>query len=153
MMQTLARFIVFPDNSISILLRRRYISEAAARRLAGPASQSGSARSGGLVDLSPPIPALPGKFLYPPRVNVTQILQDVPFPDRGRKISDFWFLRIDKTAISRYDITRRRGRGAMRQRLGSIAQLGEHLPYKQRVTGSSPVVPTNFIKWRGSSVG
>ena len=28
---------------------------------------------------------------------------------------------------------------------GSIAQLGEHLPYKQGVTGSSPVVPTNFI--------
>ena len=27
---------------------------------------------------------------------------------------------------------------------GSIAQLGEHLPYKQRVTGSSPVVPTKF---------
>ena len=27
--------------------------------------------------------------------------------------------------------------------VGSIAQLGEHLPYKQRVTGSSPVVPTN----------
>ena len=27
---------------------------------------------------------------------------------------------------------------------GSIAQLGEHLPYKQGVTGSSPVVPTNF---------
>ncbi len=27
-------------------------------------------------------------------------------------------------------------------RCGSIAQLGEHLPYKQRVTGSSPVVPT-----------
>ena len=26
-------------------------------------------------------------------------------------------------------------------RCGSIAQLGEHLPYKQRVTGSSPVVP------------
>ena len=25
---------------------------------------------------------------------------------------------------------------------GSIAQLGEHLPYKQRVTGSSPVAPT-----------
>ena len=123
----------------------------AARRLAGPASQSGSARSGGLVDLSPPIPALPGKPLYPRRVNVTQILQDVPFPDRGRKISDFWFLRIDKTAISRYDITRRRGRGAMRQRLGSIAQLGEHLPYKQRVTGSSPVVPT--IIWPGGAVG
>ena len=26
---------------------------------------------------------------------------------------------------------------------GTIAQLGEHLPYKQGVTGSSPVVPTN----------
>ena len=25
---------------------------------------------------------------------------------------------------------------------GSIAQLGEHLPYKQGVTGSSPVGPT-----------
>ncbi len=29
--------------------------------------------------------------------------------------------------------------------IGSIAQLGEHLPYKQRVTGSSPVVPTNSM--------
>ena len=27
---------------------------------------------------------------------------------------------------------------------GSIAQLGEHLPYKQRVIGSSPIVPTIF---------
>ena len=27
---------------------------------------------------------------------------------------------------------------------GSIAQLGEHLPYKQGVTGSSPVVPTKY---------
>ena len=26
-------------------------------------------------------------------------------------------------------------------RFGSLAQLGEHLPYKQRVTGSSPVGP------------
>ena len=26
-------------------------------------------------------------------------------------------------------------------RVGSLAQLGEHLPYKQRVTGSSPVGP------------
>ena len=34
---------------------------------------------------------------------------------------------------------------------GSIAQLGEHLPYKQGVTGSSPVVPTT--PWPGSSVG
>ncbi len=28
------------------------------------------------------------------------------------------------------------------EQCGSIAQLGEHLPYKQGVTGSSPVVPT-----------
>ena len=27
---------------------------------------------------------------------------------------------------------------------GSIAQLGEHLPYKQRVIGSSPIVPTKY---------
>ena len=27
---------------------------------------------------------------------------------------------------------------------GSLAQLGEHLPYKQRVTGSSPVTSTKF---------
>ena len=33
-------------------------------------------------------------------------------------------------------------------RHGSIAQLGEHLPYKQEVTGSSPVVPTiNLALW------
>ena len=38
---------------------------------------------------------------------------------------------------------------------GRIAQLGEHLPYKQGVTGSSPVVPTikqnnksnNMLAW------
>ena len=28
--------------------------------------------------------------------------------------------------------------------LGSIAQLGEHMPYKHGVTGSSPVVPTKI---------
>ena len=27
---------------------------------------------------------------------------------------------------------------------GRLAQLGEHLPYKQGVTGSSPVVPTTY---------
>ena len=36
-------------------------------------------------------------------------------------------------------------------RNGSIAQLGEHLPYKQRVTGSIPVVSTKT--WPCSSVG
>ena len=28
---------------------------------------------------------------------------------------------------------------------GSIAQLGEHLPYKQRVIGSSPIVSTSGL--------
>ena len=28
---------------------------------------------------------------------------------------------------------------------GIIAQLGEHLPYKQRVIGSSPIGPISFI--------
>ena len=34
---------------------------------------------------------------------------------------------------------------------GILAQLGEHLPYKQRVTGSSPVGPITFQympQWR-----
>ena len=30
---------------------------------------------------------------------------------------------------------------------GSLAQLGEHLPYKQRVIGSSPIVSTNMACW------
>ncbi len=32
---------------------------------------------------------------------------------------------------------------------GILAQLGEHLPYKQGVTGSSPVGPTLFLKGFG----
>ena len=32
---------------------------------------------------------------------------------------------------------------AAQKTIGSIAQLGEHLPYKQGVIGSSPIVPTN----------
>ena len=37
---------------------------------------------------------------------------------------------------------------------GILAQLGEHLPYKQRVTGSSPVGPIYFLpmwlNWQSS---
>ncbi len=32
---------------------------------------------------------------------------------------------------------------------GILAQLGEHLPYKQGVTGSSPVGPTHTIMYGG----
>ena len=34
----------------------------------------------------------------------------------------------------------------LRQQLcGRLAQLGEHLPYKQRVIGSSPIAPTTLF--------
>ena len=38
---------------------------------------------------------------------------------------------------------------------GSLAQLGEHLPYKQRVSGSIPLTPMNkgnLIRSRGVAV-
>ena len=33
--------------------------------------------------------------------------------------------------------------------IGVLAQLGEHLPYKQRVTGSSPVGPIDLSEYGG----
>ena len=36
---------------------------------------------------------------------------------------------------------------------GILAQLGEHLPYKQRVTGSSPVGPIHQFHIDGASAG
>ena len=38
-----------------------------------------------------------------------------------------------------------------RLKIGILAQLGEHLPYKQRVIGSSPIGPTNqfYIDYAG----
>ena len=42
------------------------------------------------------------------------------------------------------EVTHRSG-----QEYGVLAQLGEHLPYKQRVTGSSPVGPINSINFGG----
>ena len=38
----------------------------------------------------------------------------------------------------------------VRQRNGILAQLGEHLPYKQRVTGSSPVGPIRNFMFRAA---
>ena len=40
-------------------------------------------------------------------------------------------------------------------RCGILAQLGEHLPYKQRVTGSSPVGPIFILNYicRCGSIG
>ena len=57
-----------------------------------------------------------------------------------------FFVEIRLTSACAYSIinhvVRRGNRSSGGKVLGSIAQLGEHLPYKQRVTGSSPVVPT-----------
>ncbi len=35
---------------------------------------------------------------------------------------------------------------------GGLAQLGERLPYKQRVSGSSPLTSTICSLWRNSEV-
>ena len=61
----------------------------------------------------------------------------------------FLTLGIDKRNIICYNVIAFDGR---------LAQLGEHLPYKQRVTGSSPVLSTIGLlslssEWLGSSVG
>ena len=65
-----------------------------------------------------------------------------------KKIKKYLILGVDKQRNKVYYIYAL----LMKRRWwGSIAQLGEHLPYKQRVTGSSPVVPTKI--WPGSSVG
>ena len=47
------------------------------------------------------------------------------------------------------------GRRKLSDGNGILAQLGEHLPYKQRVTGSSPVGPIliKLITWRDGSTG
>ena len=48
----------------------------------------------------------------------------------------------------------RLGRSYLNSCYGILAQLGEHLPYKQRVTGSSPVGPIYFLpmwlNWQSS---
>ena len=52
---------------------------------------------------------------------------------------------IDKTELLWYNLKRRKAKDQNAMENGSIAQLGEHLPYKQRVIGSSPIVSTNDI--------
>ena len=52
---------------------------------------------------------------------------------------------IDKTTRLWYNIKRRRDKRPEMNN-GSIAQLGEHLPYKQRVIGSSPIVSITSSK-------
>ena len=49
-------------------------------------------------------------------------------------------ITIDKQDPTWYNTSRAVNNTA--REYGGLAQLGEHLPYKQEVTGSSPVVPT-----------
>ena len=58
--------------------------------------------------------------------------------DSSKKVEKSASKGVDKCREVVYNNIRRLGNTGH----GSIAQLGEHLPYKQRVTGSSPVVPT-----------
>ena len=54
---------------------------------------------------------------------------------------------VDKECVLPYN-------NARTQVDGRLAQLGEHLPYKQGVIGSSPIATTIFYVLRpGSSVG
>ena len=48
---------------------------------------------------------------------------------------------LDKKRVPHYNRKSAVEKQLLRQ--GVLAQLGEHLPYKQRVTGSSPVGPTS----------
>ena len=54
---------------------------------------------------------------------------------------------LDKWCFLKYNITRRWDAIVFWLMFGSIAQLGEHMPYKHGVTGSSPVVSTNLARW------
>ena len=53
-----------------------------------------------------------------------------------------WLERRPVTAEVVGSIPIRVARLCLNQSFGIIAQLGEHLPYKQRVIGSSPIGPT-----------
>ena len=64
-----------------------------------------------------------------------------------------FYLPLDISSKTEYNLfcCRRYGRT---QGYGRLAQLGEHLPYKQRVIGSSPIVPTiPLLTWALSSAG
>ena len=67
---------------------------------------------------------------------------------KKKPLKNFWknFKKgIDKWEHLWYNLKRRKAKDQNAMENGSIAQLGEHLPYKQRVIGSSPIVSTNDI--------
>ena len=58
-----------------------------------------------------------------------------------------WLERRPVTAEVVGSIPIRVARLCLNQSFGIIAQLGEHLPYKQRVIGSSPIGPIDMPMW------
>ena len=70
----------------------------------------------------------------------------LPYPCGGRGISplvvsdDCLHVATAVTSVLAHWQSHRGTR--LKSSFGSIAQLGEHLPYKQRASGSSPFVPT-----------
>ena len=87
-------------------------------------------------------------IFYPARIPVTgysaiTILHEISIPYfllNDKKISINYFLKsVDNLENLYYTC---KAIAICASVSGILAQLGEHLPYKQRVTGSSPVGPT-----------
>ena len=66
--------------------------------------------------------------------------EGISFINKARWLS--WLERRPVTAEVVGSIPIRVARLCLNHSFGIIAQLGEHLPYKQRVIGSSPIGPT-----------
>ena len=76
----------------------------------------------------------------------------VPWPSGKAKVCKTFIPRFKSGRHLQMKIPNTRVFGIFNENLiGSIAQLGEHMPYKHGVTGSSPVVPTTI--WPGGAVG
>ena len=72
-----------------------------------------------------------------------------------RKISIFFKKGIDKSEVLWYYIKTdgtEANKASESEKDGSLAQLGEHLPYKQRVIGSSPIVSTILLGTKVPSI-
>ena len=76
------------------------------------------------------------KINKPPHRKVARLCASLHILKESKKIFKKVLTSGKQSAIIHWSAQKRR-------QYGSIAQLGEHLPYKQRVTGSSPVVSTN----------
>ncbi len=65
-----------------------------------------------------------------------------PLNKEKNKVGKIFEKRVDKTGLGVYNNYCCQRTTTHKMVYGSLAQLGEHLPYKQRVIGSSPITPT-----------